>query len=308
MTLSVELDGAGVRVAVADGSHVLPRWSPSSATSLCGRGLPLVARLSQRWGAEPLPGGGKRVWAQVDTASMHTDTGHAEDLVELWTDEPWPVEPPAAAGIDIDLDVDVQAMLDSRAHTEDLVRDLQLTLLSLGAAADAGNASRDEITLVRLARRLDTANEQFHDPPADVRPDRRRRAARAAADHAAPPLAGHRCCLCPPVARGARRGRSADRCRDAPAAAVPRRDDCFPASVHRHHHRAAQRRGLTRPTGGVRGGLAGLDDRVRDAPKLAVLQGGRAGLAQPPPKEPWLLMRPDGVTTVPGPAMARSKE
>jgi hypothetical protein len=36
--LSVELDGDGVRVAVTDGSHVLPYWSPASATSLGGAG------------------------------------------------------------------------------------------------------------------------------------------------------------------------------------------------------------------------------------------------------------------------------
>lgn len=103
------------------------------------------------------------MWAQVDTASVRADTNSAEDLVEQWTDEPWPAEPAASAGIDIDVDIDVQAMLDSRAHTEDLVRDLQLTLLSVGAAADAGTASRDDTTLVALARQLDAANEDFHD-------------------------------------------------------------------------------------------------------------------------------------------------
>lgn len=163
MTLTVELEGEGVRIAVADGSHVLPHWSPSSPTSLCGRGLPLVARLSESWGAEALLDGGKRVWAQVDSASAHTDTAGPDDLVKLWTDEPWPVEPDTRAGIDVDLEIDVQAMLDSRAHTEDLVRDLQLTLLSVGAAADAGTASRDETTLVGLARQVDAANGQFHD-------------------------------------------------------------------------------------------------------------------------------------------------
>jgi uncharacterized membrane protein len=54
-------------------------------------------------------------------------------------------------------------MLDSRAHTEDLVRDLQLTLLSVGPAADAGTATRDQTALVQLARQVDSANERFHD-------------------------------------------------------------------------------------------------------------------------------------------------
>lgn len=163
MTLTAETDGDGVRVAVADGSHVLPHWSPRSLTSMAGRGLPLIARLSRSWGVEPLPGGGKRVWATVDATSVLADPSSPEDLLELWADQPWPVEPVAARGVDVDLEVDVQAMLDSRAHTEDLVRDLQLTLLSVGSDVEAGLASEVDVTLVGLARQLDTANEQFHD-------------------------------------------------------------------------------------------------------------------------------------------------
>lgn len=163
LTLSVELVGDGVEVAVTDGSQVLPHWSPRSPTSISGRGLPLVVRLSRAWGVEPLPGGGKRVWAQVDAKSVQSDPASPEDLVELWSDEPWPVEPPAATGIDIDLVIDVQAMLDSRSHTEDLVRDLQLTLLSAADAVDAGTASVDDTTLVGLARQVDAANTEFHD-------------------------------------------------------------------------------------------------------------------------------------------------
>jgi hypothetical protein len=162
MTLSMKLHGGGVKIAVTDSSHILPHWSPSSPTSLAGRGLPLVARLSQDWGVESLPEGGKCVWAQVDTASIVADDD-PEDLMELWADEPWPAEPASHSGINVDLDIDVAAMLDSRAHTEDLVRDLQLTLLSTSAAADTGRATRDQTTLVSLARQLHTANEQFHD-------------------------------------------------------------------------------------------------------------------------------------------------
>ncbi len=162
MTLSVELAGDGVQVAVTDGSHVLPHWSPRSPTSMSGRGLALVVRLSRDWGVEPLPDGGKRVWATVDATSAMNDPSSPEELLELWSDQPWPTAPVAQSGIDIDLDIDVQAMLDSRAHTEDLVRDLQLTLLSAGDAVDAGTATSGDTTLVGLARQLDTANEQFH--------------------------------------------------------------------------------------------------------------------------------------------------
>lgn len=47
-------------------------------------------------------------------------------------------------------------MLDSRAHTDDLIRDLQLTLL------DSASESRPGV--VELAGQLQRANEEFHEP------------------------------------------------------------------------------------------------------------------------------------------------
>lgn len=160
MSLSIEPEGDGVRVAVTDGSDILPRWTPSSPTATSGRGLLLVAQLSSSWGVDPLPSGGKRVWAEFDAASVETDAGSPDDLLELWSDDPWPAPPVRDAGIEVTIDIDVQAMLDSRAHTEDLVRDLQLTLLD---AADAGTTSAATTAVVRLARRLDSANQEFHE-------------------------------------------------------------------------------------------------------------------------------------------------
>lgn len=61
ITLTIESLGNGVRVTVADGSPVLPRWSPASLTGTSGRGLMLVDRLSSTWGAQTVPGGGKIV-------------------------------------------------------------------------------------------------------------------------------------------------------------------------------------------------------------------------------------------------------
>ena len=160
MLLSLEPVDAGVRVAITDGSSSLPRWSPASPTATSGRGLLLVDRLSRSWGVDRLAAGGKAVWAQVDAESAAEDSDAPENLLELWSDETWPEHPGADAAVDVELDVDVRAMLDSRAHTEDLVRELQLSLLN---DASRVTSSTETDSVVSLARRLDSANEEFRE-------------------------------------------------------------------------------------------------------------------------------------------------
>ncbi len=131
-----------------------------------GRGLLLVRRLSRDWGVTPVLGGGKRVWATVDASSADGEPGGPDDLLALWSEEPWPAAPGADSGsaVNIDVEIDVQAMLDSRAHTDDLVRDLQLTLL---AAAEPGSTTSTPAAVVALARRLEAANEERRTPTTD---------------------------------------------------------------------------------------------------------------------------------------------
>ena len=166
ITVAVEPVGDGVRITVTDGSSILPRWSPSSATATAGRGLQLVERLSRRWGFEPLPAHGKRVWAEVHagTAVGPDVDATPEDLLEQWPDEAWPavahVDGDVDAEVEVDVTVDVEAMLASRAHTEELVRDLQLTFLD---ARDREAPTAVAAEVVDLARRLDAANEDFHE-------------------------------------------------------------------------------------------------------------------------------------------------
>jgi anti-sigma regulatory factor (Ser/Thr protein kinase) len=160
MLLSLELVDDCVRVAVTDGSSSLPRWIPASPTATSGRGLLLVERLSRSWGVDRLPAGGKAVWAQVDEESAADDSSAPDDLLELWSDEVWPAHPGADAAVDVELDIDVRAMLDSRAHTDDLVRELQLTLLNAAYRVTTSTATD---SVLRLARRLDSANEEFHE-------------------------------------------------------------------------------------------------------------------------------------------------
>ena len=160
MSLSVNIADHGVRVSVTDGSDVLPHWTLTSPTATSGRGLLLVKQLSGRWGVNLLPGGGKCVWAEIDATSGEDDSSSPDDLLELWSDEPWPADVQVEVEVDVEIDIDVQAMLDSRAHTDDLVRDLQLTLLDV---ADSKRATAAPATVVGLARRLVAANEDFRE-------------------------------------------------------------------------------------------------------------------------------------------------
>lgn len=162
MSLAVHRARAGVRVTVTDTSHILPRWTDPSPTATAGRGLLLVARLSSRWGFEQLPGGGKCVWAEIDEASTYEDRRNPPELLELWPDEPWPAARATDAELEVEvvLEIDVQAMLDSRAHTEELVRDLQLALLR---AADLDTPTDATAQVIGLAQRLDSVNDDFHE-------------------------------------------------------------------------------------------------------------------------------------------------
>ncbi|MDX6227539.1 MAG: hypothetical protein QOI76_929 [Frankiales bacterium] len=160
ISLSVESTRDGIRVAVTDGSPVLPRGGPASPSATSGRGLLLVERLSSSWGVEVLAGGGKVVWAVIDQVAVVVNASTAEDLLELWDTDAWPSDPMPGAFIEVSVDVDVQLMLASRVHTDDLVRELQLTLVN---AASRVTAAATPPSILWLARRLDAATEEFHE-------------------------------------------------------------------------------------------------------------------------------------------------
>lgn len=63
--LEVTMAGAAVRVAVRDGSPMLPTLAPASDEATGGRGLLLVDTLASRWGVEHA-GPCKVVWFEFD--------------------------------------------------------------------------------------------------------------------------------------------------------------------------------------------------------------------------------------------------
>jgi anti-sigma regulatory factor (Ser/Thr protein kinase) len=54
-------------IAVEDERHALPRLDRTAVDAESGRGLHLVDSVAHRWGARPLPDGGKIVWAELRT-------------------------------------------------------------------------------------------------------------------------------------------------------------------------------------------------------------------------------------------------
>lgn len=68
LTISFEMVGDVIRVDVRDLAAALPAVMEASLEAEGGRGIALVQRLSLRWGAEPLPAGGKSVWFELAVA------------------------------------------------------------------------------------------------------------------------------------------------------------------------------------------------------------------------------------------------
>ena len=67
--VSVARSGSRLRLAVHDNNDLLPTPRVPDPTHVSGRGMLLVAAVSQSWGAVRTTTGGKVVWAVLDTAS-----------------------------------------------------------------------------------------------------------------------------------------------------------------------------------------------------------------------------------------------
>ncbi|WP_433262307.1 ATP-binding protein [Actinosynnema sp. CS-041913] len=64
LELTVSRTPQGIRIEVADQSPTMPQPRPVEVESARGRGLIIVAALSQDWGTSPT-GTGKTVWAEL---------------------------------------------------------------------------------------------------------------------------------------------------------------------------------------------------------------------------------------------------
>lgn len=118
-------DGAGVRVEVLDGSAIPPVFGRHSEEALTGRGIRLVSSISAQWGVEPLPDGGKLVWAEVTGESPAAETMQEADLLAMWGED---LSPPAGDDrYHVELgDVPTDLLLGAKSHVENLAREFAL--------------------------------------------------------------------------------------------------------------------------------------------------------------------------------------
>jgi anti-sigma regulatory factor (Ser/Thr protein kinase) len=72
ITVTVECTGCALRVTVADHSPALPRLRTADGAEESGRGLAIVAALTDDWGSAPADPGttGKRVWFTLSVQGM----------------------------------------------------------------------------------------------------------------------------------------------------------------------------------------------------------------------------------------------
>lgn len=125
ITLRFLATGTGVRVEVHDGSPVSPAFSMLDPTAVTGRGLLLVSAVSDGWGVDP-DDHGKTVWFAFDRVRPDpAEEEETERLLASWADGL--DEDPARERVRVVLtDVDTHLLGESEAHSEGLLRELNL--------------------------------------------------------------------------------------------------------------------------------------------------------------------------------------
>jgi anti-sigma regulatory factor (Ser/Thr protein kinase) len=123
--LRIVIEGEGIRVQVHDGSPVSPAFSMIDPTAVTGRGLMLVSAVADCWGVDP-DETGKTVWFGFDhTRPTRAEADEADRLLAAWADGM--AEDPARERVRVVLtDVDAEQLAASEAHSEGLLRELNL--------------------------------------------------------------------------------------------------------------------------------------------------------------------------------------
>jgi anti-sigma regulatory factor (Ser/Thr protein kinase) len=135
LTLTLELRDERVRISVKDRSRAaatLRRYQPDALT---GRGLGVVAALSDSWGISAAPDG-KVVWAEVAASgnAARTDAQRPPEEVR----QPTPATPAAEGLRTVRFPaVPVDGYLALQAHNDALFRELELVSIELGTAGPA---------------------------------------------------------------------------------------------------------------------------------------------------------------------------
>ena len=121
----IEVSTDALRVEVQDANPYLPRQRPHDERATVGRGMGLVAAVTESCGVRSVGGGGKVVWFAVGDASAEAST---EDAFAVWDVDDWDEPTPTQALTHPVLLEDIPAMLWLAAlqHHDTLLRELVL--------------------------------------------------------------------------------------------------------------------------------------------------------------------------------------
>jgi anti-sigma regulatory factor (Ser/Thr protein kinase) len=160
LTLTLELRGDRVRISVKDRSQAPATLRHYRVDALTGRGLGVVASLSDSWGISAASDG-KVVWAELAAnGGRDTATVRRPDLREA--PRAAPARPPGARRVRFP-GVPLDGYLELQAHNDALFRELELVSIELEAAHDADQASPLADLVDQLYRRFRGQRDSYRD-------------------------------------------------------------------------------------------------------------------------------------------------
>jgi anti-sigma regulatory factor (Ser/Thr protein kinase) len=159
LTLTLELREDRVRISVKDRSQAPATLRHYRPDALTGRGLGVVAALSDRWGVSTAPDG-KVVWAELRANGDHRAAPTEPDL-----DGPPPAPPADAQGARRVRfpGVPVDGYLELQAHNDALFRELELVSIELEGDDGARVAAPLADLVDQLYRRFRGARDSYRD-------------------------------------------------------------------------------------------------------------------------------------------------
>ena len=142
------LDSGGLRIAVADRERRAPIVGVSSESSMTGRGLAMIGRLSSAWGVLPLLEGGKEVWATVEPG--RGEERGADELLDAWDDDDdaaWAIPEDRRFTVALG-EVPTDLLIRAKSHIDNLVREFMLA----SSGASTGTTESVPANLAELIR------------------------------------------------------------------------------------------------------------------------------------------------------------
>jgi anti-sigma regulatory factor (Ser/Thr protein kinase) len=160
LTLTLELRQDRVRISVRDRSQAPPTLRHYRADALTGRGLGVVAALSDDWGVSTAADG-KVVWAELAANGHHPHAApRPPDLGQA--------PPPASAGVPGArpvrfVGVPVDGYLELQAHNDALFRELELVSIELEGGGHAGTPTPLADLVDQLYRRFRGQRDSYRE-------------------------------------------------------------------------------------------------------------------------------------------------